>query len=165
MRMTSHEIKGYQLKKGFRGYDIQDVENLREQAATALEEASREIMNLSDKLRNAQENLDEHIANERMLRDTLTTAQKMVEDLKHATKKETELLLAEARLQAEEIIRQAQSRSTHLQEETFRLRQQRLEIETSIKALINYHSAKLIMEEDESRKADSESEKLKFFSK
>ena len=45
------------------------------------------------------------------------------------------------------------------------MRQQRLEIESSIKAVIAYHSSKLVMEEDESRRADSESEKLKFFPK
>ena len=165
MKITPLEVRGHQLKKSMRGYDVREVEALREQAADALEEAAREIMGLGDRLKDAHERLDEHITNERMLRDTLTTAQKMVEDIKLNAQKETELLLAEARLQGEEIVRQAQARSTKIQEEIFRLRQQRLELETSIKALINYHSGKLVIEEDESRRADSESEKLKFFPK
>ncbi|MBI2412016.1 MAG: DivIVA domain-containing protein [Deltaproteobacteria bacterium] len=165
MKITPLEVRGNQLKKSLRGYDIREVDELREQAADALEESAKEIITLTERLRDAHERLNEHIANERVLKDTLTNAQRMVEDFKVNARKESELLIAESRLQAEEIVRQAQGRAQELRDEIFRLKQQRLEIESSIKAVINYHSSKLVMEEDESRRADSDSEKLKFFPK
>lgn len=165
MKITPLEVRGNQLKKSLRGYDAREVDDLREQAADALEESAKEIITLTERLRDAHERLNEHISNERVLKETLTTAQRMVEDLKVNAKKESELLIAEARLQAEDIVRQAQGRAQEIRDEIFRLRQQRLEIESSIKAVIAYHSSKLVMEEDESRRADSESEKLKFFPK
>lgn len=165
MKVTSLDIRSHQLKTSFRGYDIREVEALRDLAANAVEEATRENSILQEKLKDATERLAEHIANENMLRDTITTAQRMVEDLKVNARKEAELLIAEARMQAEEIVRQSQDRATLLQEEIYRLKRQRIELETSIKAIIEYHSSTLIMEEGESKKADEESEKLKFFSK
>ncbi len=165
MKITPLEIRGYQFKKGFKGYDIQEVEKLKELASDTLEEAIRATAVLDEKLKEMNERLAEHIANEKTLKDAITTAHSMVEDLKNNAIKEAQLLITEAKLQAEEIIRQAQSRSRELQDEIFRLRKQRAEIESSIKAILDYHSSILTIEGDESRKADNESEKLKFLPK
>lgn len=165
MRITSLEIRSHQLKKALRGYDAREVEALKDLAADALEDASRQINSLEERLRDANERLAEHIANENMLRDTITTAQRMVEDLKNNARKEAELIIAEARLQAEDIVRQAHNRSQELQQEIFRLKKQRMEIESQVKAIINYHSTTLLLEEEESGRADEEAEKLRFFPK
>ena len=165
MKITPLEIRGYQFKRSFKGCDAQEVEKLKELASDTLEEAMRANAVLEEKLREANERLSEHMANERTLRDAITTAHSMVEDLKTGAKREAELLIAEARLQGEEIVRQAQSRSLELQDEIFRLRKQRAEIESSIRAILDYHSSMLTIECDESRKADGESEKLKFLPK
>lgn len=165
MKITSLEIRNHPLKKALRGYDVREVEGLRDLAAEALEGAAKEIITLEERLRDSNERLAEHVSNEKVLRDTITTAQKMVDDLKVNARKESELLIAEARLQAEEIVRQAQARVTQLQEDIFKLKKQRIEFETALKAIISYHSSALVMEEDEARKADAESDKLKFLHK
>lgn len=165
MKVTALDIRSHQLKKSMRGFDTRDVEAMRELAADSLEDATREISLLDEKLRNATARINEYAANERVLKDTITTAQKMVDELKNNTRKEAELIIAEAKLQAEEIVRQAHNRASQLQEEIFRLKKQRIELHTSIKSIIDYHSSTLLMEEDESRKADSESDKLKFLPK
>lgn len=165
MKVTPLEIKSHGLKKSFKGYDVKEVEELRDLAADALEEAARDIMTLQEKLKDSTERCREYAANENILRETITTAQKMVEDLKTNARKEAELQIAEARLQAEEIVRQAQSRASQVQDDIYRLRKQRKELEASIKAIIEYHSSVLLTEEEEARRADGESEKLKFFTK
>jgi len=165
MKITPLEIRGYQFKKGFKGYDIQEVEKLKELASDTLEEMIKANAVLDERLKETNERLSEHIATEKTLKDAITTAHSMGEDLKNNAKKEAELLIAEAKLQAEEIVRQAHSRSRDLQDEIFRLRKQRAEIEFSIKAILDYHMSILTIEGDESRKADSESEKLKFLPK
>lgn len=162
MKVTALEVRSHQLKRSMRGYDVREVDALKELAATALEEAAGEISRLQEKLKDATERLEDHIANERMLREAITTAQKMSEDLKDGAKKEAELMIAEARMRADEIVRQAQGRATQVQEEIYRLKKQRIEVETAIKAIIDYHSATLLLEEEESRKADAEADKIKF---
>lgn len=165
MKVTPLEIRSHGLKKSFKGYDVSGVEDLRDMAADALEEAAKEIMTLQEKLRDASERNREYAANENILRETITTAQRMVDDLKSNARKEAELVIAEARLQAEEIIRQAQSRASQVQDDIYRLRRQRKELEASIKAIIDYHSSVFLTEEEEARKADEETDKLKYFSK
>lgn len=165
MRITPLEIRSHQIKKAIRGYDVNEVNSMLEAAADALEESAKEINRLEDKLRETSERLAGHIANENILKETITTAQRMVEDLKGNARKEAELIVAEARLQGDELVRQAHARATQVQDEIHRLKRQRVEIETAIRALIDYHSTTLLMEEADARKADEESDKVKYFSK
>jgi len=165
MKITALELRSHQIKKSIRGYDVRETDSILEMAADAIEEATGEINRLEDKLKETSDRLAGHMANENILKETITSAQRMVEDLKNNAKKEAELIVAEARLQGDEIVRQAHSRATKVQEEIHRLKKQRMELETKIKALIDYHSTTLLMEEEDARKADEDSEKLKFFSK
>ena len=165
MRITPLEIRNHGLKKSFKGYDIKGVEELRDMAADALEEAAREIMTLQEKLSDISERNREYAANENILRETITTAQRMVDDLKTNARKEAELVVAESRLHAEEIIRQAQSRASNVQDDIYRLRKQRKELEASLKAILDYHSGVFLAEEEEARRADEETDKLKYLSK
>lgn len=165
MRITPLEIRSQSLKKGFIGYDVREVEAFKELAASALEEAAMEIMRLEERLHETEKRLTDHMENEKTLKDAITTAQKMVDDIKENARKEAELTVAEAKFHGDGIVRQAQSRATELKEEISRLKKQRVEIETSIKAILDYHSSKLLIEEDESKKADEEADKLKFLPK
>lgn len=165
MKLTPMEIRSHHLGRGLRGYDVKEVESLREMAADALETANREVMRLEEKVRGMEEDLSEHVRNEKMLKEAITTAQKMVSDIKDNARKEAELIVAEARMRGEEIVRQAQDRADDLKDEIRRLRQQRSELNTSIKAIIDYHASTLLLEEEESQRADGEAEKLKFLPK
>ena len=165
MKITSMDVRAHQLKRSFRGYDARDVDALKELCADALEDASREIMNLEERLKRSAVILGEHTANETTLKDAITTAQKMVEGLLGNARKEAELTVAEAKVQAENIVRQAHTRAGQLQEEIYRLKKQRIELEIAIKAVIEYHSSTLVLNEEDVKKADAEAEKLKFFKK
>ncbi|MBI5562308.1 MAG: DivIVA domain-containing protein [Deltaproteobacteria bacterium] len=163
MKVTPMDIRAYQFKKTMRGFDPREVESVRDLAADALEDALREIAGLEERLKEAMRRLEGHQAGEAALRDTLTTAQRMTEDLKAGAARESELIIAEARLRAEEIIRQAQTRLHELQEEIFRLRKQRKELEISLKAVIDYHSSSLMLEEEESKRSGEMAEKVRPF--
>ena len=166
MKITPLEIRSYPLRKSlFGGLRAREVEGLKELAAGAIEDANRVIMRLEDRLRDTESRLAEHMANESLLKEAITTTQKMTGDIKAGAKKEAELIMAEARLRAEEIIRQAQSRATQIVDEIHRLRRQRAEFESSIRAIVDYHSTQLLIDEEESRKADNDSEKVKFLPK
>jgi cell division initiation protein len=165
MKTTPLEIREHKLRKRLLGYDTHEVEALKELTADTLAGAARKITELEEMLKDMASKLSEHEEREAMLKDTITTAQKMVEDLKNNARKEAEIIIAEARHQAEEITNQAKKRVLKIQEEIFQLKKQRIELETSIKAVLDYHSSVMLMEEKESRKADEEAEKLKFLKK
>jgi len=165
MKFTPLEIRNHGFKKSFRGYDEKGVEELREMAADALEDAAREIMALEEKVSDLSERNRVYAANETILRETITTAQRMVEDLKTSARREADLIVAEARLAAEEIVRQAQSRASNVQEDIYRLRKQRKELEASLKAVLDYHTGIFLSEEEDARKMDEETDKLKYLTK
>ncbi|MFQ5465029.1 MAG: DivIVA domain-containing protein [Thermodesulfobacteriota bacterium] len=165
MKITPMEIRSHHIKKTMRGYDVREVELLKDLSAEALEEANREVMRLEEKVHDLEGSLGEHVKNELMLRETITTAQKMVEHIKGNARKEAELIVAESKLRGEEIVRLAQTRATEIREEIMRLRRQRNELNTSIKAIIDYHSSTLLLDEEESFLADTELDKLKFLPK
>lgn len=165
MKFTPLEIRSHGFKKSFKGYDVKGVEELREMAADALEEAAREIMALEEKVVDLTARNREYAANETILRETITTAQRMVEDLKTNARREAELVVAEARLAAEEIIRQAQVRASNVQEDIYRLRKQRKELEASLKAVLDYHTGIFLAEEEDARRMDEETDKLKYLTK
>lgn len=165
MKITPLEIRSVPIKKGMMGYDVKEVDAFRELSAEALEEAFKEITDLEDRLKDAATRLEVHVQNEKTLKDAITTAQRIMDDIRANAKKEAELLVAEAKCQGDEIVRQAQSRAIKLQEEIFRLKKQRQELESSIKSIIDYHSGKLLTEEEESKRADENNEKLRFMPK
>jgi cell division initiation protein len=165
MKITPMDIRTHQFKKSLMGYDAKDVEVLRETAAQAIEDAGLEIMRLEERLKDASIELNAHIGNERTLRDAITSAQKMVDGIRENAKKEAELIVAEARLQADNIVGQAHGRASELQDEIYRLKKQRMEMESAIRALIAYHTTALTAEEQESRQSDERSDKLKFLNK
>lgn len=165
MKITPMDIRAHELKMSFRGYDVRGVDALREICAEALEDAAGTIMNLEERLKRASGRLEDHMANETTLKEAITTAQRMVEDLKGNARKEAELVVAEAKVQADNIVRQAHTRVAALQEEIYRLKKQRIEIETAIKAVIEYHSNTLVLNEEDAKKADADAEKIKFLRK
>jgi cell division initiation protein len=165
MKITPLEIRQHLLNKRLIGYDTHEVDALKELLADSLEGAAGKITALEEQVKDMGTRLVEHEQREAMLKDTITTAKKMVDDLKNNARKEAEIIIAEARQKADEIAKQANKRAQGVQEEIYKLRKQRIEIETSIKAILDYHASVLNLEEKESRKADEEADKLKFLTK
>jgi len=140
MKITPIEIEGYALRKKAFGYDPREVESLKERAASALEESNRERTRLEEKVRELEGRLSEHLANETLLKEAITTTQKMTMDIKENAKKEAELIIAESQVRGDDIIRQAQTRAGDISDEILHLKKQRAEFEASLKALLYYHT-------------------------
>ncbi|OGQ47831.1 MAG: hypothetical protein A2W63_00400 [Deltaproteobacteria bacterium RIFCSPLOWO2_02_44_9] len=165
MKITPIEIKEHKFRKKLRGYDKNEVNAFIEIIAETLEESAKQINGHEEKLRNMTAKLMEHEEREKILRETITTAQKMVEDLKNNAKKEAELIISEARIQADELIKKAHERVVKIQDEIYKLKKQRMEIQSSIKSTLEYHANLLAMEGQEASKGDAEDDRLKFIKK
>ena len=164
MKITALEVLSHPLKKSFMGYDVREVQAFKELVAESVEEMARDIAYLEEKKSELSETLSAHIDNENILKGAITTTHQMAVDIKGSARKEADLIVAEARLQADEIMNQARGHVAGLQEEILRLKGQRIEMEVSVKALVDYHSTRLIAEKEASAVSDAESEKLKFIS-
>ena len=165
MKITPIEIKEHKFKKAFRGFDRHEVKALTDIVAETLEETVRHSNELEAKLKGMAARLVEHEEREKILRETITTAQKMVEDLKTNARKEAELIISEAKIQADAMMKKAHERAVQIQGEIFQLKKQRLEMQTSIKTILEHHANLLSLGGQEAAKQDAEDDKLKFIKK
>jgi cell division initiation protein len=78
-------------------------------------------------------------ANEAVLQETLTTAQKLCEDLKRTAVKEAEVLIGEAEITAEKILAAAHRRAAKLAEDIREMQQLRTRLAASVRATIETH--------------------------
>jgi len=165
MKITPIEIKEHRFKKTFRGYNQQEVKAFVDVVTETMEEIIKCNNSLEENLKTMTAKLDEHKDREKILREAITTAQKMVEDLKNNAKKEAELIISEARIQADSLIKKAHDRVIKLQDEIYELKKQRLAMQTSIKTIIEHHTNLLSIQGQEATKEDVQDDKLKFIKK
>ncbi|MBI3398481.1 MAG: DivIVA domain-containing protein [Deltaproteobacteria bacterium] len=165
MKITPIEIKEHKFKKSFLGYDKNEVNALLGVIAETIEEATKQNNKFEESIKDMTANLAEHEEREKLIRETITTAQKMVEDLKNNAKKEAELIISEARIQADDLIKKAHERAVKLQDEIYQLKRQRLEMQTSIKTILEHHANLLNMAGQEAVQGDTQDDRLKFIKK
>jgi len=92
----------------------------------------------------------------------MITAQKITEDVKTNAIKESEVIVAEARLKAQEILNSGQLRSLELFEEIKELKRQKIQFESNLRANIETHLKMLEAEAKKAEEFDALEEKLEF---
>ncbi len=110
MRITPLDIQQKQFPMRLRGFDVDEVYSFLELIREELEELLRENASLKEQINRADNQLQEYKNMEVTLRETLMTAQQMVEDYKTNARKEAELILKEAELKADNMIKEAQEK-------------------------------------------------------
>lgn len=108
--LTPLEIQKQTFSNGFRGYNPDEVRGYLSLVAEEIERLVREVDRLERENSHLREDLDDHSQRERILKDTLLSAQKVSEDVKANARKEAELIVKDAELLADRVISQAMSR-------------------------------------------------------
>lgn len=139
MRITPLDIQQKQFPMRFRGFDVDEVYSFMELIREELEELLRENASLKEQLSRADEQIREYHNMEATLRDTLMTAQQMVEEYKSNSRKEAELLIKEADLKADTLIKEAQEKVVKIHEDIVDLKGIRRHFKEEVKRLIESH--------------------------
>ncbi len=156
MRITPLDIQQKQFPMRFRGFDVDEVYSFLELLREELEELLRESASLKEQLGRADEQLLEHRSMETTLRETLMTAQQMVEDYKTNARKEAELILKEAELRADSMVKDAQEKVVKIHEDIVDLKGIRRHFKEEIKRLIESHMK--MLEFDKEREGEESGE-------
>jgi cell division initiation protein len=125
MKFTPLDIQHQQFKTGFRGYDRSEVEAFLKDVSDAMEELVKENAGLKEHLETLDRQLQSLRQKETTLTDLLVTTQTMAENVKQSAYREAELILKEAELKAEDIIKTAQDEHVLLQREIHALQRER----------------------------------------
>jgi len=108
--LTPLEIQKQTFSRVLKGYNADEVRAYLHLVAEEIERLLRENDRLSRDSAMLREDLEDHSNRERILKDTLLSAQKVAEDLTANARKEAELIVKDAELLSERVIGQAMQR-------------------------------------------------------
>jgi cell division initiation protein len=154
MRITPLDIQQKQFPIKLRGFDVEEVYAFLEVVREEMEELLRENAFLKENIARLEEQVKENRNMEATLRETLVTAQQMVEEYKANARKEAELLEREAELKAETLINEAQEKVIKIHEDIMDLKGIRRHFKEEIKRLLESHMR--MLEFDSEREGEEE---------
>jgi len=156
MRITPLDIQQKQFPMKIRGFDVEEVYAFLEVVREEMEDLLRENASLKESVQRLESQIKEHKDMETTLRETLLTAQQMVEDYKTNARKEAELIVKESEVRAEAIIKQAQEKVIKIHEDIVDLKGIRRHFKEELKRMVENHLK--MLEFDKEREAEEEHE-------
>ena len=113
--LTPLEIQKQSFARKLKGFDPNEVRAYLQMVAEEIESLLKDVDHLSRENVMLREDLDEHNQRERILKDTLLSAQKVSEEVKSNARKEAELIVKDAELLSERLVSQAMNRVADLE--------------------------------------------------
>ena len=140
MKLTPLDLQQKTFRKGrFGGLDERDVRQFLDQVATELEDMARKNNRQDEELRRREARINEFKDREQLLQQTLTTAQRLADEMKVNVRKEADIVIGDAELQAEKIIANAQAKRMQLITEIDELKRARASFIQQLASLVDTH--------------------------
>jgi cell division initiation protein len=133
MRLSPIDIRQYRFNTRFRGFDPREVEVFLESVVADFEAVVRENSELRRELERLARELESYRGRERVIQETLTTAQTVVDELRRTAVKESEVVITSAEMRAEQLLRQAEEQRAELAREIAELRHVRSRVEADVR--------------------------------
>jgi len=161
VRLTPLDIQQQRFRTAFRGFDIKEVDAFLELVRAQYEELILENRRLKEEGREQARRLEEFKERERTLKETMITAQKIVEDIKGAARKEAEVVVSQAEIQAEKIVRGAQDRLVQIIEDIQELKRQKAQLLSNLQGIVTAHQKLLEVQAEAEADAAKPEDSLK----
>ena len=144
MKVSPLDIQQQQFKvKTFRGLDPEDVDAFLQTVAGEMEGLIRENDQLKEQQARHNREILDIAEKERELRETLLSAQRVIEEMKGNARKEAELIISEAELKGERIVADAEKQLGELKSRIEEVRRQKIQFEMSFKGLLDSFNRQL----------------------
>ena len=136
--LTPLEIQKQTFSKVLtKGYHADEVRAYLHLVAEEIERLLKDVDRLARENAMLREDLSEHNERERILKDTLLSAQKVSEDVKSNARKEAELIVKDAELLSERLVSQAQARVADLERSIQDLKMERRSARSKLKMTLD----------------------------
>ena len=99
---------------------------------------------------------------ENSMKNAMIQSQKVLDQMKENATKSSQLIIANAEVEAEKILNRAHKRLSQLHSDIIELKRQRIQLEMQISAVLESHSKMLEMTKQENKAADETDSTLKF---
>jgi len=112
--LTALDVRRYDFGRSLRGYDPERVEQFRLQVAEELERLNRQTQELEAKAKGFHEQLRAFRERDKALNDALVSAQQLRGEIREQSEREAQLILREARGEAEKYLEGSRNEIRHL---------------------------------------------------
>jgi cell division initiation protein len=150
-RLTPLEIQKHRFSRKWKGLDPTEVGAFLDIAAEGMEDLAREKAALESRIRALEEENGEHRDRERILKETLVSAQRASEDIRAAAQAQAELIVKEAEDSSERLTHSALQRSAEIEKAIHELKLQRAGFRLEIQKMLElfHHAVELDRQQDE----------------
>ncbi|MDP2308376.1 MAG: DivIVA domain-containing protein [Pseudomonadota bacterium] len=125
------------------GYDPEEVHRFLDEVREAWEGSLKENLRLREELGALDDAVETLRSEQDEIRQTLILARRMAVDLENTARREVDVLVGEARLEAERILAAAHEERRSLQEELVHMKSTRLHHLAQMRALVDAHGRML----------------------
>jgi cell division initiation protein len=155
MNVSPLDLRQQRFRTSFRGFDKVEVTSLLSAAADDYEHALKEADKLRQDVARLEGMLTEQREQEKGLKATLLTAQKLSEDIKATAEEEARRIVRDAHSRSDLLLEKTQARLEDIQREIDGLRLKRRDVETSIESTIQtLHNTLEYVREQEARERE-----------
>jgi cell division initiation protein len=137
MKVTPLDLRQQRFRKAFRGFDPVEVTSFLAEVADDYEQSVRDADRLRQDLARMEAVLAEHREQERNLRNTLLTAQRLADEIRQNAEAEAQRIIREAEGRSDLLLQKTQSRLEDVQREIDGMKLKRREAETTIESTIS----------------------------
>jgi cell division initiation protein len=135
--LTPLDITNKDFPRKLRGYDTDAVDEFLNQVIREFEVLIRENSQLKGQIETLQSKVEQYHQMEDLINRTMVMAQEAAEEVRVNTKREGELILQEARVQAERLIQSTQAKSVRIYEENSDLVHAAQVLRTQVRSLLS----------------------------
>ncbi|MEF9933699.1 MAG: DivIVA domain-containing protein [Clostridium sp.] len=136
MAITPNEISNKDFKKGFRGYDMDEVDTFLDALREDYEKIYKANANYKEQIIVLKEKVEHYSNMENTLQNTLVLAQSAAQQAKDNSEKEADIILREAKREAQEIIKKAEATVSEINKEYEFIKQQFNSFKSRFKGMV-----------------------------
>jgi len=147
--LTPLEIQRQTFSRAIKGYNADEVRAYLHLVAEEIERLVKDVDRLARENAMLREELDDHNQRERILKDTLLSAQKVSEDVRANARKEAELIVKDAELLSDRLVAQAQARVGDLERTIQELKMERRAARNKLQTMLDTTQQLLMLDAEQ----------------
>ena len=147
--LTALDVRRYDFGNALRGYDRTRVDQFRDQIAEEIERLTRANQELDQKARNFHEQLKSFRDRDKALNDALVSAQQLRGEIREQAEREAQLILREARAEADKGLQHVRSEVRRAQDVLHQLWRTRRGYLAQLRNHVERQLTELVAAEDE----------------
>jgi cell division initiation protein len=149
MNLTPLDIQKQTFSKSLKGFNPDEVRAYLHLIAEESERLVRDVDRLARENAMLRDDLEDHSQRERILKDTLLSAQKVSEEVRATARKEGELIVKDAELLSERLIGQAMDRVGDLERAIMDMKIQRKATRNKLQGILDTVQQLLMLDAEE----------------